>query len=227
MTALVGVLVTCIKVSGLGIKLPILIQDISQGHLIIALLIGMVSSILLGMGVNTVAAYLLVAIGLSPALIQMGVPLLQAHLFPFIFAIFSHLTPPIAIGVMIASRLAVADYWKTAIEALKIAFTAFLLPFFIIYVPIIILRPEGGLFLSITQLTAIILGIISLQVALSNYFNIGLQKNERYIFLIAALFCLAFTFLKVYPYFYIGIALFAISVIRQIIKRNQLNACLN
>ena len=224
MCALVGILVTCIKVSGLGIKLPMLIQDISHGYLIIALLIGMLSSILLGMGVNTVAAYLLVAIGLSPALVQMGVPLLQAHLFPFVFAVFSHLTPPIAVGAMIAARLAGADYWKTAIEALKIAFTAFLLPFFIIYVPVIILRPEGGLLLSIAQMAAIILGVMSLQVALSNYFNTALRRNERLVFLIAALFCLSFPFLKVYPYFYVGIALFAISITRQFMRGRQINA---
>ncbi|MFQ5826256.1 MAG: TRAP transporter permease, partial [Dehalococcoidia bacterium] len=105
-TALIGVVATNIKVSGLGIKLPLVIQDISHGILFIALLIAMVSSILLGMGVPTVVAYLLVAIGAVPALRAMGVPLLQAHFFPFIFAVFSHLTPPVAIGALVASQLA-------------------------------------------------------------------------------------------------------------------------
>ena len=218
MLALINIVATCIQVSGLGTKLPIMIQDISQGRLIIALLIAMASSILLGMGVNTVAAYLLVAIGLSPALADMGVPLLQAHLFPFIFAAFSHLTPPVAIGALIAARIADANYWRTTVEALKAAFTAFLLPFLVIYVPVIILRPEGGVLISTALFIGIILGIASLQFAISNYCGTELRRDERILFVVASVLCLVFVFVKGYPYLIGGAALFAVNILRQYLR---------
>ena len=217
--ALIGVVATCIKVSGLGVKLPMLIMDISGGHLIIALLLGMVASIILGMGVPTVAAYILVAIGVVPALQSMGVPLLAAHLFVFIFAIFSHLTPPVAIGALIASRLAGADYWRTTGEALKAAFTAFLLPFFVIYAPVIILRPEGGLILSITRIVTIILGIVSLQMGISNYGFTLLRNAERINFLLTGLLFLTFVFTKGYPWLLAGTALFIVGIVWQLSRR--------
>lgn len=227
MSALIGIVATSIKVSGLGMKLPLLIQDISGGHLIIALLIGMVASIILGMGVPTPAAYIMVAIGLAPALVAMGVPLLQAHLFPFIFAVFSHLTPPVAIGALIASRLAGADYWATSKEALKAAFTAFLLPFFVIYASVIILRPEGGLILSIAQIVAIIFGVVSLQMGISNYCLALLRIHERSAFLLAALLCIAFVFTQSYPLLLAGAALFITSLARQFIRRRELRATMH
>ena len=127
---------TCIKVSGLGIKLPLMIQDISGGMVLVALFIAMISSILLGMGVPTAAAYMLVAIGAVPALLNMGVPLLSAHMFCFIFASFSHITPPVAIGALVAAR-----GWprpttgRPTGKRSKAAFVAFLLPYFIVFVP--------------------------------------------------------------------------------------------
>jgi len=213
--ALIGVVATAIKVSGLGIKLPLVIQDVSQGILPIALFIVMISSILLGMGVPTPVAYLLVAIGAVPALVAMDVPLLQAHLFCFIFAVFSHLTPPVAIGALVAAQIAGARYWPTAWEAIKAGFTAFLLPFFIIYAPVIILRPEAGLALSIAQIIAIPLAILSLQITLSNYCFTVLRRNERLAFGIASLLFLAAVFMQNYPFLLAGIALFVVNIARQ------------
>lgn len=220
---LIGVVATCIKVSGLGAMLPMMIQDISGGHVIIALLIGMVSSVILGMGLPTTAAYVLVAIGLVPALVAMGVPLLAAHLFTFIFAIFSHLTPPVAFGALIASRMAGADYWKTSKEALKAAFTAFLLPFFIIYAPVIILRPEGGI-LSIAKMIGIISGVVLLQFGISNYCFGLLRQYERIALIIAGLLCVAFVFTGGYIYFFIGTALFLAIIAWRFRQKRQLKA---
>jgi len=217
--ALIGVVATCIKISGLGVMLPLLIQDISGGHLIIALLLGMVSSILLGMGVPTAAAYILVAIGVVPAVVAMGAPPLAAHLFVFIFAIFSHLTPPVALGALVASQLAEADYWETTKEALKAAFTAFLLPFFIIYAPVIILRPEGSFIFSFAQIVAIISGIVSFQMSISNYCFGALRQYERLSFAITAALLIVFIFTDGYVYLFAGMALFGVSTARRLASR--------
>ncbi|MBW2065427.1 MAG: TRAP transporter fused permease subunit [Deltaproteobacteria bacterium] len=221
--ALIGVVATCIETSGLGIKLPLLVGEISHGILFIALIITMISSIFVGMGVPTPAAYMLVAIGAAPALVKMGVPLLQAHLFPMIFAVFSHLTPPIAIGALVASQLAKAQYWPTAWEALKAASTAFLLPYFIIYAPVIILRPDAGIVVSVTQVVSIPFGVLALQVFFSRYF-IGLVHNRnRIAFGITALLFFIAVFARSFIFLLVATALLSICTGAQVILKRRIS----
>jgi TRAP transporter 4TM/12TM fusion protein len=221
---LIGVVATCIKVSGLGIKLPILIEEISHGSLIVALVIAMFSSIMLGMGVPTAAAYMLVAIGAVPALIGMGVPLMSAHLFCFIFAAFSHITPPVAIGALVASKMAKGDYWITNWEALKAAFVAFLLPFLIIYAPIIILKPNYGLSGSILEITSIIILIVSAQMGLTSYCFSDLSALERGLFLLIGACCIIMLFTHLTIFFIIASLGFVILLIWQYQTNKKGNA---
>lgn len=217
--ALIGVVATSIETSGMGIKLPLLVDEISGGILIIALFITMISSILVGMGVPTPAAYMLVAIGAAPALVKMGVPLLQAHLFPFIFAVFSHLTPPIAIGALVASQLAEAEYWPTSWEALKAASTAFLLPYLIVFAPVIVLAPDGGFFVSAMQIVAIPLGILSLQITFSSYFLGNVATLKRTLFGISALLFFGTVFSRSALFLVAAVVLLIICIISQVINR--------
>jgi len=219
--AIIGVVATCVETSGLGIKLPLLVGEISQGVLFIALLITMVSSIFVGMGVPTPAAYMLVAIGAAPALVKMGVPLLQAHLFPMIFAVFSHLTPPIAIGALVASQLAEAEYWPTSWEALKAASTAFLLPYFIIYAPVIVLQPDAAWAISVTQLVAIPLGVFALQVFFSRYFLGLLEGPKRIAFGVTALLFFISVFAKSWLFLLFAIALFLFCTVSQLFQKKR------
>lgn len=219
--ALIGVVATCIETSGLGIKLPLLVGEISHGILFIALIITMISSIFVGMGVPTPAAYMLVAIGAAPALVRMGVPMLQAHLFPMIFAVFSHLTPPIAIGALVASQLAEAEYWPTSWEALKAASTAFLLPYFIIYAPVIILQPDAGPVISITQIAAIPLGVLALQIFFSSYFLGTVDSTRRIAFGVTALLFFVAVFAKSWLFLLIAMSVFAVCIVSQLLMRKR------
>ena len=204
--ALIGVVATCIKVSGLGIKLPLMIEEISGGMILVALFIAMVSSILLGMGVPTAAAYMLVAIGAVPALLNMGVPLLTAHMFCFIFASFSHITPPVAIGALVAARMAKADYWKTNWEALKAAFVAFLLPYFIVFVPLVVMKPEGGWFSSGMKAAGILVMIICSQVGFVGYCYKIIDIATRCVFFAVAFVCALYLFTDQALFFWAGLA---------------------
>ena len=206
--ALIGVVATCIKVSGLGIKLPLLIEDISGGIVIVALFIAMISSILLGMGVPTAAAYMLVAIGAVPALLNMGVPLLQAHLFCFIFAAFSHITPPVAIGALVAARMANANYWQTNWEALKAAFVAFLLPYFIVFVPLVIMQPIGGWDVGAMKLASMAMMIIACQMVLVGYCFGHLDFLSRGAFLAPSVISALYLFGGQILVFWLGAAAF-------------------
>jgi TRAP-type uncharacterized transport system fused permease subunit len=204
--ALIGVVATCIKVSGLGIKLPLMIEDISGGLVMVALLIAMISSILLGMGVPTAAAYMLVAIGAVPALLNMGVPLLAAHMFCFIFASFSHITPPVAIGALVAARMAKADYWKTNWEALKAAFVAFLLPYFIVFVPLVTLKPESGWMSIVMKALSILVMVIISQMAFVGYGFNSMNPLQRGVFFCVAALSAIFLFTNQVAFFWLGLA---------------------
>jgi len=219
---LLGVVVSAIATSGLAIKLPLAIEDLSLGILPIALFIAGLSSMLLGIGVPTPAAYMLVAVGAVPSLLKMGVPLLPAHLFCFVFAVCSHITPPVAIGALVASKIAGADYWKTSWEAVKAAFAKYLLPFFFIYAPVILLRPDAGFVPSLLQIVAILVVIFSLQIAVSNYCFTHLRLDETIGFIIASVLSLAAVFTKGELLFLIGLALFVASTARQFVIRRRL-----
>jgi TRAP-type uncharacterized transport system fused permease subunit len=117
------------------------VETLSGGHLVIALIITMFVSILLGCGVPTTAAYSLVAIVVVPILVKMGVLDICAHFFAFYFAIISALTPPVALAALAGAGIAQANYWQTAINSFKLAISGFILPFLIIYNPALILRP--------------------------------------------------------------------------------------
>jgi len=220
--AMIGVVATCIKVSGLGIKLPNIITDVSHGYLLIALFIAMISSVLLGMGVPTPVAYILVAIGAVPALKEMGVSTLQAHLFCFICAVFSHITPPVAIGALVAAQIANADYWKTAWESVKAAFAKYLLPYLIVYAPVIILRPQEGLVSSAVIMIAIVLAILSLQMFLSSYGLIPMTRMERPFFIATTLVCLWGVFTHVQTITLSGIVIFAIGLSLHMVRKTRL-----
>lgn len=193
-TALIGIIVTCFSVTGLGIKIPTLVEVLSGGSLPIALLITMMASVILGAGVPTVVAYLLVAVTAVPVLIKMGVPLMQAHYFAMFYAAFSHLTPPVAIGVIVASGIARSKFWPTCWEAMRAAAAGFFLPWIIIYAPIVILRPEQLTF-GIIEIISCSFGLFGLQVIISDYLLSRLNFKERVLYLFAtfALFATIFT----------------------------------
>jgi TRAP transporter 4TM/12TM fusion protein len=221
---LLGVVVSALVSSGLVIKLPLAIENLSRGILPVALLITMVSSMLLGIGVPTPAAYILVAIGAVPTLLNMGVPLLAAHLFCFVSAISSHITPPIAIGALVASKIAGADYWKTCGEAMKAAFAKYLLPFFFIYAPVVLLQPDAGFGPTFLQVVAILVAVFALQIGVSNFCFATLRWDETTAFLVSAGLCLVAVFIRVHSFFFVGLALFIVSLAWQFMAGRKLHS---
>ena len=160
--AMIGVAVACVEVTGLGMKLGSFLVQLSMNNLHILLCMTALTALVLGIGLPSPAAYIICATILSPALVSMGVPLLQAHLFPLYFAIFSHLTPPVGIGLMVACKMAGSDYIKSAGEALKAAFPCFVLPFLFVYSPGILLKGE-----TLMEDTTAIIGTLVFFIALA------------------------------------------------------------
>ena len=125
------------------------------------------------------------------------------------------------IGSLVASQLAESEYWPTSWEALKAASTAFLLPYFIIYAPVIVLRPDAGIVVSIVQLASIPLGVLALQIFFSSYFYGHLEKTKRLAFGATALLFFIAVFAKSWIFLIIGVALFIVSALAQIKKKRR------
>ena len=127
------IIVAILSHTGLGVKISTFIIELSGGSLFLTLLLTMVTCIILGMEVPTTAAYIMAVIVAAPALIQLGVQPLAAHLFVFYFAILSAITPPVCGAVYIAAGMAGADWMETARYSLRLSYAAFLLPFVFVY----------------------------------------------------------------------------------------------
>ena len=131
----IGVIVQMLVTTGLGTLFARLMIEASGNSIEIALFLGMGIALLIGMGLPTPAAYSLVAIVMIPSLIDVGINPLAAHFFGFYFAVFSAFTPPVAVGVLMASRISGGSFKRTCIETFKLGGICMLLPFFMVAFP--------------------------------------------------------------------------------------------
>ncbi len=136
-----GVVVGVLNSTGLAFQLSIILTDLGQAAgIFVMLLMTAFISIILGMGMPTAAVYIVLATVVAPALVDMGIPPLPAHLFLFYFGLLSLLTPPVAVASMVAAGLAGSDMWRTGIVGVQLAAAAYLLPFLWVFNPALILQ---------------------------------------------------------------------------------------
>jgi TRAP transporter 4TM/12TM fusion protein len=136
--ATAGIIIGVITLTGLGLKFSSLIVALSGDNLIVALVLTLIASLLLGMGLPTAAAYILVSTLVAPALVDLGVDLLAAHLFVFYGAMLSSITPPVALAAYAAAGLADANPFRIAVTAVRFGIAAFIVPFFFVINPALI-----------------------------------------------------------------------------------------
>ncbi len=177
-----GIVVGVLTLTGLGLKMSYLLVQIAHGILPILLILAMLASILLGMGITTTAAYLLVAIIIAPVLVQMGVSELAAHMFVFYYAVISTITPPVALAAYAAAGIAETDPFKTALVGFRVGIAKFVVPFYIIYTPEIMLL-SGNPLKIITSLAMSFIGIWALAGGACGYIFRELKLYERLILL--------------------------------------------
>jgi len=139
-SAVAAGVVGLIVYSGLGLKLTALLVEWSDTSLLVALIFVALACIVMGMGMPTAAAYLLVAVLMAPALIQLGISAIAAHMFVFYFAILSMVTPPVALAAYAAAGLAQSDLWQTGLTAFRLSLVAFLVPFAFINNPALLFQ---------------------------------------------------------------------------------------
>jgi TRAP transporter 4TM/12TM fusion protein len=128
----IGMMVTIVTLTGINQTISVLMFSIGDAMLVL-LLLGALLSIIFGMGLPTVAAYVLVVIFVAPPLTEFGISELHTHFFIFYFAVISGITPPIAIAVAVASTIADSDFLRTCWQAVKLALPIYMLPFAFIF----------------------------------------------------------------------------------------------
>ncbi len=131
----VGIILGVVDLTGLGASLPAKIQAFANDSAILALLLLMVSTIVLGMGLPSAVCYLLMAILVGSVLTTLKTPPLAAHLFIFYFGMMSMVTPPVALAAYAAAAIAKADVMKAAFSAFRFALVGFALPFAFVLKP--------------------------------------------------------------------------------------------
>lgn len=129
-----GIIVGVLNITGLGFSLTLGLTEIGAkyGLLVMLILTGIIA-IILGMGMPTAAVYIVLSVVLAPAVIEMGVPILAAHLFIFYFGLLSMITPPVAVASFVAAGIAGASLWRTSFTAIKLGVAAYFLPFLFVY----------------------------------------------------------------------------------------------
>ena len=179
-----GMIVGVLTITGLSLKFSSILTSLAGGNLLVLLILTAIAAYLLGMGMPTTAVYITTAIILTPALIQLGVPRLSAHMFTFYLAMMSMITPPVALAAYTAAGIAKEDPFKVGFEAMKLGFLLFVLPFFFVYKPALLLIGTP-LEIALTFLT-VFLGIFPLAMAFIGYSVRALPIWERVIYFIAA-----------------------------------------
>ena len=183
--AAAGVVIAVVTLSGLGIVFTQYVVHLSQNYLLLALVFTMIAGIVLGMGMPTTPAYIIMTALLVPAIVKFGVLLPAAHMFAFYFAILSAITPPVALAVFAAAGIAKSELWATGLAAVRIAATSFIVPFMFVYEPALLMIGDWPTIIW-SSLTATV-GIIIFAAGLHGYFLIHSAHWQSALLVVAGL----------------------------------------
>jgi TRAP-type uncharacterized transport system fused permease subunit len=183
--ACAGIIIGVVTLSGLGIDFTQLVVGLAQNSLIVALALTMAAGIVLGMGIPTTPAYIIMTALLVPAILKLGVPAPAAHMFAFYFAILSAITPPVALAVYAAAGLAKADIWRAGWAAVRIGAAGFIVPFMFVYEPALLMIGDWPTILWRFIMSAI--GVIFLAASLHGYLLRPMPHWQRGVALVTAL----------------------------------------
>jgi TRAP-type uncharacterized transport system fused permease subunit len=193
--------------TGFGIKVAAIVEAVSGGNLVVALILTMLLSLVLGMGIPTVAAYALVAMVVAPVIVKMGVSTMAAHFFVLYMAVKSHITPPVAFGALAACGISGGNYWKTSVEAFRLGLSGLIIPFLFIFNPVIILQPLDPL-QSTLSMVAVPLALVALTALVYDYFFYDLSWVTRIALVFAAAGLFGYGFTKSIALFSLGFLIF-------------------
>ena len=187
-TVAAGIVIGVLGISGLGFSLTLALVSIGEGSLVMLLMLAAVVCIVLGMGLPTVGVYVLLAALVAPALVEVGVLPIAAHLYVLYFGMMSMITPPVAIAAFAAAGVAKADPMRSGWSAVRFGWMAYIVPLLFVISPALLLRGEPGVIV-FTIATAII-GVWLTSIAIAGFFLRPLAAPMRCVFGVAGVLAL-------------------------------------
>jgi TRAP transporter 4TM/12TM fusion protein len=166
--ATAGIVVGILNLTGLGQTIASIIIELSQGVILVALVLAMVVCVVLGMGLPTTPAYIIAASVVAPALVKLNIPPMNTHLFVFYFTCVAVITPPVALASFTAAGIAGANPMKVGMTSVKLGIAAFIVPYMFVYNPSLI--GEGPLLIIAASIVSALLGVFALACAVQGYF---------------------------------------------------------
>ena len=183
-----GIVIGVLNLTGLGLMMSGMIVQVAGGALWSLLLLTAVVSFVLGMGLPTSAAYLLLAVLVGPALTRSGLEPIVAHMFIFYYGLASAITPPVALAAYAAASISGGEPNRTALESLRLGFVKLLVPFLFATMPGLLMIGSGGeVALSVALAAA---GVVGLTVAFGGWLMVPLARLERLLMAAGALLVL-------------------------------------
>lgn len=186
--AAAGLIIGVLNISGLAFNLTFHIINASGNSVVVLALITALISIVLGMGMPTVGVYILLATLVAPALVEVGVPVIAAHLFVLYFGLLSMVTPPVALAAFAGANIAHASPWQTSVTAMKLAWPAYIIPFLFIFAPSLVL--EGDWQQVLLAITSAALGIVMVTAAMVGFLRNALSPLLRLLLGVGGVLCL-------------------------------------
>ncbi len=185
--AAAGMIVGTVTLTGLGLKLATGLIELARGQLLPTLIFTMLTSLVLGMGAPTTANYVITSTIAAPALMKLGVPVIAAHMFAFYFGIVADLTPPVALAAMAGAGIAKANPLRTGVESTKLAIAAFLVPYFFVYSPTLLLIGDVSWMYTLRIVAGALLGMVGLGAAAEAWLLTHTTPIERVLLLVGGL----------------------------------------
>jgi len=182
-TAIAGIVIGVLQVSGLGSNFSLVLITASGNSLFILLLMTAGVCIILGMGMPTGVIYMMLAVLVAPALKEFGVTDLAAHLFLFYFGSLSMITPPVCMATFAAAAIAKTDFWATGWAGVRLAIVAYIVPFVMIYQPALVM--EGEWWRIVLGIATASIGVVVLCIGVAGHFARMLTMLERAAFFLA------------------------------------------
>lgn len=184
--ATAGIIIGVVTKTGLGLKLGSALIDLAHGQLLPTLFFTMITSIILGMGVPTTANYVITSTIAAPTLVQLGVPILAAHMFVFYFGIIADVTPPVALAAFAGAGIAKGDPMKTGVNASKLAIAAFLIPYIFVLSPSLLLI-DTTLPKVLMMICTSLIGMTAIAASLAGYLITTVKWHERILLFIGGI----------------------------------------
>nr|WP_304212679.1 TRAP transporter permease [Fredinandcohnia onubensis] len=212
--AAAGLVISGIMSTGLGGKLTSVVLGLTEGMLLPTLILVMLICIILGMGMPVAAAYILTAMLAAPALMELGVSLMAAHLFIVYFSIFSAITPPVAVAAYAAAGIADSNPNQVGLEAVRLGLVGFIVPFMFVLEPALLL--DGSPIEIFVSFFTAVIGVLALSAGVIGWLKQGTTTVERMLLITSGL-------LLIYPHvIFSGIGILLFIVVFTLQKKRQI-----